>query len=167
MMTAVISLAVVAVVAIAAALVLWRLLTAERQRRHDAMQSHASEYARLASFALEKQDWLRDSLREQAARHKEEREAWTAQIEGLGHVVQGAMGTLTYGGTPEPAKITPLQPDAEARMQRRIKEDTIRAGTVSIKADYASAGMSISDEEARDQAIAFLNGDTVPVFGGG
>lgn len=175
MNTALLAVAIAAVALLAYAIALWQ---AERARRRW-----------FEGVAAEKEAMLRDGLREQAGRHREEivtlidthtaeierltkahaeeRAVWQAEVKSLASMMQAAVGVAAFGGAPRPATVQPQPPDAEARMQRRIKEETIQAGVAAIKADYAQAGIPITDEEARAQAIAFLNGDTIPLPGGG
>ena len=127
-------------------------------------------------LAREREAMLRDGLREAAARHADElarvvrahdaeRRTWQEQAQALGAMMRSAVGVAAFGGQPTTATVRPQPPDAEARLNRRIQEETIQAGIAAITADYKAQGLAITEEEAREQAIAFLNGDLTPVFG--
>lgn len=66
---------------------------------------------------------------------------------------------IAYGTPNAPAAVVvPSAPDAEHRLQRRVQEDTIAAGAAALKAEYESAGLMLTDDEAREQAASMLLG---------
>lgn len=66
---------------------------------------------------------------------------------------------------PQAARL-PDQPDSEsiarvvgrAEANRRFSEETIRRGMDQLKAEAESLGVPLSDADAREQALAMLNG---------
>lgn len=101
---------------------------------------------------------LRVMYREQFALVREQlTDARTAHAAEIEHMTRGsAYGTIS---TPD-AQVVPARPDAEQRLQRRVQAETIAAGAQAIKAEYAAAGLMLTDEEAQDQATSMLLGMT-------
>lgn len=95
---------------------------------------------------------LREALRERAAHH-------AAQIDAMAAFSQNALQMLTLGGPPGPATREDPPPDAEDRLMGHIQQETIAAGAAAISARYAERGMPISEQQAIEQAMAFLNED--------
>lgn len=138
---------------------------------------------RATAFANERERWLRDGLRAQAERHEQEVARITAahdaellrlnaaavaratEVDALAKSMTDVVSTAVLGGPRQEAKVIPMQPDAEMRGIRKIREESIQAGMNAIRADYDAQGIPISDEELRLQAIAFIEGDTASVFG--
>ncbi len=90
---------------------------------------------------------------------KDDREVHRANMSALA-------SALAYG-TPEKqeAVIADPAPDAEDRVNARVREDTINAGVIALVNEHAAKGIVLSEDEARLQVQSMLLGN-VPVVQG-
>lgn len=79
------------------------------------------------------------------------------------------LGNMVQSGRPviPDAEALPPRPDAELRMLTSIREDQITRGAEQLKAMYAESNLVLSDEEARLQANAMLQGEPLDTLLGG
>lgn len=72
----------------------------------------------------------------------------------------GNMAQTSRPDIPDATRI-PAKPDAELRLLTMIREDTITRGAERLREEYKAAGLELSEEEARLQAAAMLNGESL------
>lgn len=90
-------------------------------------------------------------LRVEAA-HARERTTWQAQLDKLASAIH-------YGqpSTP-PAVVADAEPTAEERASRAFGEEAIANGVIRLREEYLRLGVSIPDEELKQEAISILFG---------
>lgn len=94
--------------------------------------------------------------------HERERGVWQAQLDKLASAIH-------YGqpSTP-PAVVADAEPTAEERASRAFGEEAITNGVIRLREEYQKLGVSIPDEELKQEAISILFGmnpmPSVPIF---
>lgn len=104
------------------------------------------------------------SERRHEIRREMERERLLMMIETLTAFI-AEMGATQAGIATRPAVREQRSPDAETRLRREIEEgsrettqQTIERGAQAIKKAYIERGMTISDDDAREQARRMVTG---------
>lgn len=73
--------------------------------------------------------------------------------------VEHAMNLVNFGMPQrKEAVIEEREPDAAVRAARQVQEETIARATESLKHRYAEIGVTVTDEELRDEAITLVTG---------
>lgn len=157
MMPAVVVWAIVATVLAIVGLVLARQQARERRREVEAVSTTLDRHNRWAEREINYWRVEVDAERERArAMMHVANERHAAEIERLTNL-------LTVGTPARPeAVVTAPEPDAESRLIKAISEDSIRAGIIRLKQEYAQLGIVVADEEVRDEVIAMLMGNRIP-----
>lgn len=102
-------------------------------------------------------------LRDARTQLGRERQSHAAEIERINtlHVqmTDRILHMQQYGTpTPKEAVVADREPDAESRVLRQISEDSVKAGSIALKQMYEDAGVMVSEEEVREEAISMLMG---------
>ena len=113
-------------------------------------------------FGNERKVYVEIIAQEQAARKQASdkfAEILNSMSEDHAEQLRGVMNMKSFG-VPEvaPATVTPAKDDAESRLGRMVREQTIEAGAKSIKKRYEDMGLTITIEDARVQAKDMLSG---------
>jgi hypothetical protein len=74
-----------------------------------------------------------------------------------------AVGSTREYGTPTPAPASiDYEPTPEQALGRAIDEDMVARGVESLRAEFQSQGIVVTDAELRDQVLAIVLGQPIP-----